>query len=347
MRLEHYIADLLFRYDGVVVPGFGGFVSNRIPAGFDRVTHVFRPAHKAIGFNPLLRSNDGLLIDYVARVNRLSYELAAARVSSQVKIWNEALSSGSDLVLSPLGRVYSEAGRTVFMPELGENFERSSFGLGMFQSIRSDATRLSERNIVAGEKTLLKTRTAPIVRPIDWSAFKNAAVFVPLVGFSLGLGLLLQKDAQRPVDQSRSGFEWPRLDERPARLEHPETTTRALPKASSAIESALKSAPEASSAPREIAAEVKPALVVKAKPVAEPSPAEIALVVGAFRETSNAERICDQARLLGFSPKIQALDNGLHRVVLLGFETRAAAELGLAEVRTKLEPSAWVLDRSN
>ncbi len=348
MRLEYYIADLLFRHDGVVVPGFGGFVSNRVPAGVDRVTHVFRPAHKAIGFNPLLRSNDGLLIDYVARVNRLSYELAAARVNTQVRLWNEALGSGADLVISPLGRIYSEAGRTVFMPELGENFERSSFGLGMFHAMRSDAPRLSERNFVAAVPSHVKARKQKAFPWIEPAQLRSAAVFVPLLGFSLGIGLLLHRDVSNPFAESRSGFEIPLPPDR-LHADAPKTSSTGLEQSDRKVKEEIPTA--------RVSTEVKEAEeTISIPPVAESNSfseqaettvSKVALVVGAFRDPANARRISEQARGFGFSPEVQSLENGLHRVVLLGFETRAEAELKLADVRAKLEQSAWILDRAN
>jgi hypothetical protein len=37
MKLDHYISQLLFRYDCVIVPNLGGFVTNYKPATINPV----------------------------------------------------------------------------------------------------------------------------------------------------------------------------------------------------------------------------------------------------------------------------------------------------------------------
>ena len=66
MIIANYISDLLYRYDCVIVPDFGGFVANRIGAQVNNFTHTFSPPTKQITFNGLLKHNDGLLANYIA-----------------------------------------------------------------------------------------------------------------------------------------------------------------------------------------------------------------------------------------------------------------------------------------
>ena len=41
MALEDYIKDLLYRYDCVIIPNFGGFVTNQISAQIDTDSNTF------------------------------------------------------------------------------------------------------------------------------------------------------------------------------------------------------------------------------------------------------------------------------------------------------------------
>ena len=74
MTLATYINDLLYRYDCVIVPDFGGFVTNRIGAKVNNYTHTFTPPKKQITFNKLLKHNDGLLANYIASAENISFE---------------------------------------------------------------------------------------------------------------------------------------------------------------------------------------------------------------------------------------------------------------------------------
>ena len=66
MILAKHITDLLYRYDCVIVPEFGGFITNRIGAKLNESTQTFYPPTKQITFNSHLKHNDGLLANYIA-----------------------------------------------------------------------------------------------------------------------------------------------------------------------------------------------------------------------------------------------------------------------------------------
>ena len=66
MTLANYINDLLYRYDCVIVPNFGGFITNIIGANVSAEKNTFYPPKKQITFNVYLQHNDGLLANYIA-----------------------------------------------------------------------------------------------------------------------------------------------------------------------------------------------------------------------------------------------------------------------------------------
>ena len=57
----HYISELLFLHDCVIVPEFGGFIGNRKSAQLNKTTNSLTPPSKQILFNTNLKTNDGLL----------------------------------------------------------------------------------------------------------------------------------------------------------------------------------------------------------------------------------------------------------------------------------------------
>ncbi|MBA3284223.1 MAG: SPOR domain-containing protein, partial [Nitrosopumilus sp.] len=59
MKIDQHISQLLYHHDCVIVPGFGGFVTNSQPARIHPVQHQFYPPSKSLGFNIHLRRNDG------------------------------------------------------------------------------------------------------------------------------------------------------------------------------------------------------------------------------------------------------------------------------------------------
>ena len=95
MILANYINDLLYRYDCVIVPDFGGFITNRIGAKVNKFTHTFTPPTKQISFNNLLKHNDGLLANYIASSENISFEKASTAISLSVIRWKNELQSKS------------------------------------------------------------------------------------------------------------------------------------------------------------------------------------------------------------------------------------------------------------
>ena len=129
MNLANYINDLLYRYDCVIVPNFGGFVTHRIGAKLNTDSHKFYPPTKQIAFNSHLKYNDGLLTNYVASAEHISFEKAATAISRVVLEWQNELKTTA-VQLDYLGAiVLNENQQIIFEPAKEINFLTTSFGL--------------------------------------------------------------------------------------------------------------------------------------------------------------------------------------------------------------------------
>jgi hypothetical protein len=129
MQLSNYISDLLYRYECVIVPGFGGFISNTISSKINHFTHTFYPPAKKIAFNGQLTNNDGLLANYIAAVEKCSFEEANEKITVQVISWKKQLKK-SNLKFSKIGDLsLNKEHKIVFTPFEEINYLRDSFGL--------------------------------------------------------------------------------------------------------------------------------------------------------------------------------------------------------------------------
>ncbi len=134
MTLATYINDLLYRYDCVIVPDFGGFVTNRIGAKANNFTHTFTPPTKQVTFNSLLKHNDGLLANYIATAENISFEKASTAISLSVIKWQNELQSKS-VEIDNLGALsLNEERQIVFEPNAAVNYLTTSFGLATVES---------------------------------------------------------------------------------------------------------------------------------------------------------------------------------------------------------------------
>lgn len=160
MKLAKYIGDLLFEYECIVIPGFGGFITKSISAEIQPIQNHFIPAKKEIVFNAHLKTNDGLLINHVARAESLSYTDARLAVERFVKRCKEELGNGKRIRFQKVGLIYLGVENTIqFEPDTSQNYLADSYGLTSF--ISPAIKRTGSRPLA--QKTINKDRNAKYV----------------------------------------------------------------------------------------------------------------------------------------------------------------------------------------
>ena len=156
MTLAKYISDLLYRYECVIVPNFGGFVSNEISAKVNHFTHTFSAPSKQLTFNSNLQNNDGLLVNYVATSENISYSKAVQYINKEVDSWKSILNN-NELEIENIGSFnLNNDGNYIFEPSNTINYLTSSFGLNSYVSP-------AVKRIVYKEKVKQLETIAPIL----------------------------------------------------------------------------------------------------------------------------------------------------------------------------------------
>ena len=190
MTVEKYINELLYRYDCVIVPNFGGFITNKIGAKVNSFTHTFHPPTKQISFNTHLRQNDGLVVSYIAAVENISFEKALAKINASVTSWNESLKNGA-VVFENIGALaFNAEKQLIFEPQKEHNFLTNSFGLS---TISSPAI-----------KHLIPANTSKSVIPLFAKYAATAAVVLLSLGFIVRNGYQERQQEQMYVSQKEA-----------------------------------------------------------------------------------------------------------------------------------------------
>lgn len=134
MTVANYIHDLLYRHDCVIVPNFGGFITNTVGAKINDTTHTFYPPSKQVSFNTHLKHNDGLLVNYIAKTENVSFDKASEKVATTVLNWKKDIQSNT-LLLDNIGQiVLDENKHYIFEPSGDVNYLASAFGLSAYNS---------------------------------------------------------------------------------------------------------------------------------------------------------------------------------------------------------------------
>lgn len=168
VTVEQLIGDLLLRHNCVIVPFFGGFVAQKIPARIDFEKGTMTPPTKSLLFNRQLVNNDGLLINEFAQINKESFVNATSAITQNVSEWKAALKSGGQIEIDRVGRLYMDDQNTIrFEQDRFFNLLLESFGLGNVQFVSeeqvTETAEIEEEQELVSLEPISTAKRTPIV----------------------------------------------------------------------------------------------------------------------------------------------------------------------------------------
>lgn len=126
-----YVEMLLRKHECVVLPGFGAFLCNYVPAHFsDDNGLTINPPSRSLAFNGVLVESDGLLASSVARKEGIPYEAAVRRVAEEVELLRRQLDAFGEFQFGNMGIFHVGAeGQTAFSPNSLPSVNGPLYGL--------------------------------------------------------------------------------------------------------------------------------------------------------------------------------------------------------------------------
>ena len=309
MNIQPYIAQLLYRYQCVTVPGFGAFLTEIQSAQWVESANSFFPPKKLISFNANLKNNDGLLANHIAQSEKTSYDYAVSAIQYEVLSWRKALEANGMFSIKNIGDISLNAdGNLVFTPIDQTNYLSSSFGLTSFVSPAVKREIFEQKTEAIDENKVIALDTAGRGN----SYLKYAAIFI--------LGLGLTASVGYSVYQNQIATE------------------------TVIVETAVQK--EVQNKIQEATFFIKSPLPAVTLSVKE-SKMSYHVVAGAFREEKNAQKIFERLSKLGYKAKRIAPNKyGLFPVLYGSYATLAEANKVKTEVQEKDNSAAWLLIQS-
>lgn len=179
LRIVTHIERLLLVHDCVIVPKFGGFVLQAVPAVQHMEEHTFCPLRKEIGFNMTLQHNDGLLPESYMQMYAVSYRQAGLMLEEDVEDMKSTLQQYGKLSLGVLGSFsIGEEGQMIFHPGETDLFSVGSYGLPVFHfpALAPIEVEREEVALLTSKKARKDTLYIPISRKLLRTAASAAAV---------------------------------------------------------------------------------------------------------------------------------------------------------------------------
>jgi len=327
-KLETYLAELFYRHDLVVLPGFGAFIGRRKPAHIDKEIGLFIPPSKEISFNILINKNDGLLINYIVRKENLSYGEAGDFVRNEIARWKNDLQTHHTLHLKEIGFFHLSGEKIIFTPYGHHNFLSEAYGLHPFlrktletsttpaePTFQPVSTTTDEPVSIQHEPeeqlyTELPANPLPASgRGIQWLKYAAAIVLLLLLLF----GGYQANRRHWNIGQSSTQQAGYTLPERLPAL----------------VITASKDEPKTS-----VNTYTKP-----------PVHTFYYIIIGAFKNKKNAMQLTERLRSAGINASIPGQNaEGLYYVAYATYNDIQSAETLLAKVK-KQYPGAWIWER--
>ena len=305
MNISSHIQDLLYRYECVVLPGFGAFLSQRQSAYIDENSQEFFPPNKIISFNRQLIKNDGLLANYVAEVESVKYNVANNMIQEFVFDLENSLQNDAKAELANIGKFYLDnEDKLQFEPFSEINFLTQSFGLSSYHAMPV------QREVYKKQVEELEENAPLLFTPERRrsSLLKYAAIGLIALGISSFAGLNIYSSQVSKHNIAEQQEAESQLHEQ-------------IQQATFVIDNPL------------------PAVTLEI----EKQSGNYHIIAGAFRVEENAQKKVDELRAEGHKARlIGANKYGLHQVVYSSHQTRREAINKLYEVK-KTNEAAWLL----
>ena len=317
MGISQYIETLLYRYQCVVVPSFGAFLTQNKPAYLQKESNSFFPPSRELSFNAQLHTNDGLLVSHIAQIEKKPYEEVLKSVEEQAKSWLRELQQEGKLDLSPLGEFrLNPEGNNRFRPADRNNYLTSSFGLSAVLA-NPVAREVMKEEVEALEERIPfsitpEQREHPGIRPY----FKYAAVIL----LALATGL--------------SGYTWYRQQTEAEGLVRAEAQKQ--------VSRQIQEATIFGAQPLEL-----PSITLEIDRAAKNEGDGVHYIIaGAFRVRENADKKIRQLRQQGFDAHYVGQNPfGLHQVAYSSYTDPKQALDSLRKIKRTVSEDAWLLSK--
>lgn len=348
MDISVYISELLYEHECVIVPGFGGFLAQYKPAYIHPTQHTIAPPAKSVSFNAQLSINDGLLVNYLAQEEGITYPQATDKIETWVRVTKALLKKGEDVNLPKIGRFYNDIERHLqFQPDNSVNYLKSSFGLPVIEA--APILRGKQEFELSHEKGGKQVT-------IHRTGWRAAAIAILVIGISFISDMMVSGVRVSGLELNQAsvmGFlnsmGEPKVTLKPKTIEviktpvydtptfDPTTNVNTENPVLPAYDKNQPVTVKGGEPAKDVAVETK-----TAEPMANTNGKGYYIVIGAFSLPENAERA--KASILSRKPGVSILEEKKRTLTKIGFfagNTEAEANVELANQQSNY-PGCWL-----
>lgn len=347
-NIDKHIEELLYHYDCVIIPDFGGFITSDTSAFIDKKSNTIHPPSKRILFNKNLQNNDGLLANKLVKDDALSYQEATQHLIEYKDSCYLSLDKNGRVEIEKVGVLFFDKEKNLQFQQAKNNFLTKSFGLPtkFLTPIAKEVIKVKEEVVpvtISRKETEVKVNRES-VKVTKQEATKKPrkrarAILLPALLIPALLGGVfvanqygyvgetkLQISTLNPFSSVKVASYSPRQNESAFVIT---TNESELKEEVKTIETPVEVLVEETVEPLEVKETFLPYQVIG----------------GCFAELENANTLVEQWKAKGHDAQIVGKSKGLFRVSLQGFQSRDEADKFKEEVKITEGLSSWILKK--
>lgn len=343
LRIITHIERLLLTHDCVILPKFGGFVLQTLPATYQEEEHLFRPMRKEVMFNVTLQHTDGLLSESYMQMYGVDYRKAQLMLEEDIEALNVSLEQDKRITLGRIGTFsIGEEGQTIFTPGDSGVFNADSYGLPSFHFpvLRSLEEEREEVALLAGKKkkdVFYIPVSRKLIRVVAASAAAAVALFFVVSTPVKEVNLSAYTASFVPTEMINYRFEEPISQPEEIQISQvDEMVAEVTPKIEATKETEIAKAPSAPEVRKEVAVPAPKAELVATKKMYH-------IVIASFPTEEQANEYISGVDRTQCKNVSKVVRDGKYRIYADKFNNRADAESYMATLR-KIEKykDAWL-----
>ena len=130
MPFSRYIYELLLDHEVVIIPDFGAFITWIIPARIDEGNDTLLPPSKVVRFDPKIRNNDWLLVNFITGNEGISEHDALRKIRKFCDEILYRLDNGEHVAIEKTGTLYFDNNKELcFEQDKEASLLLNSYGL--------------------------------------------------------------------------------------------------------------------------------------------------------------------------------------------------------------------------
>ena len=357
-KLDKHIEELLHNHDCVILPSFGGFITSKMPAFYNKFTSVFHPAKKKILFNKHLVFNDGLLATQVAEKKSMSVEEANQLLIQFKDDCFLRLNEEGRVVIEKVGVLFFDKEKNIQFQQSSTNFLKESFGLSALSldKVKEAAVKPAAKfvAIVRKEEVKVDRKAIAVTKPVKQGSKNRRAVLLPLLLIPLIMGGLFIGNQQGVIGENKinissfNPFYSVNVEEYIPRngefflIENSALTEENIVNETVCVENEILLIDKVEKQTKMIPATIDSTLNVVNK---VPQELKYHVIAGCFSIKENADNLVNSWIDKGNQSSIADIKGSLYRVAIQSFVTKKEARSFLKEIKKTYENSLWILKK--